>query len=83
MKVEVRKHYPPAVKAMTDQFFNWDPYNGMFWEEMADSLEEDYKTLDGCRNIINGYIEFMREVIADREDLVRELSELKRGVNNG
>ena len=79
MKVAVKRHYSPAVKAMTDQFFNWDPYSGMFWEEMADSLEEDYKTLDGCRNIINGLIEFTAEILEDHNDLIGEISELKRG----
>ena len=78
MKVAVKGHYSPAVKAMTDQYFDWDPYNGMFWEEAADSLEKDYRTLEGCRNIIDGNIQIVAELIEDRNDLIKEIAELKR-----
>ena len=78
MKVAVKRHYTPAVKAMTDQYFDYDPYNGMFWDEMADSLEKDYKTLDGCRAIIDGFIEMVNEMMADHNTLIKEFSELQR-----
>ena len=82
MKVTVKRHYSPAVKAMTDQFFSWDPYNGMFWEEMADCLENDYRTLEGCKHIIDSLVEFTEEILENYADMKYYYSELKRGINN-
>ena len=50
-------------KLVTDTLFNYDPYNGLFYDEMLTQVKKDLKTVSGCYLAINGLCDIINELL--------------------
>jgi len=78
MKVKVRIRHDELAVKLTESYFDYDPYNGMFESEMVEMIEDNLKTIDGCRFTIEELNNLFCELLEDHKRLIGEYSELKR-----
>jgi len=48
---------------LTDTVFSFDPWNGLFRDEMFDVNNRDLRSLEGCYQIIEGLCDMLEEAI--------------------
>lgn len=50
-------------KLVTDTLFNYDQYNGLFYDEMLTQVKKDLKTVSGCYAAISGLCDIISELL--------------------
>ena len=61
-RISKETRYNLAEK-LTDTTFYFDPYNGLFREEMLEVDRRDLRTLEGCYYIIDGLCDMLMEAL--------------------
>ena len=53
------------AKLITETLFNYNPYNGLFYDEMLAQVKKDLKTVSGCYAAINGLCDIINELLGE------------------
>lgn len=80
MKVKVKIHADSLAVELTKQYFDYDPYNGMLEEELIEQLDGQLKTIAGCKEIISSNMEWINELLEERDAILDENSALNEKV---
>lgn len=68
MKVKVKKHIPAGIdrellEKVVNVAWRFDPYNGLFKEELTDQYIAAFQEKDGMKNIILDLVEMLNTAL--------------------
>ena len=53
------------AKIITETLFKYNPYNGLFYDEMLALNKSDLKTINGCYSVVCGLCDVINELLEE------------------